>query len=155
MHKIGRENLSEYIKRVVKQKDLKLRDIERNSEGKITNGYISGIVNGKITNLSVDKLKALALGLDVDAHDVFAAAIGEVRHKIRSLSNKSAPNAQWLIEVMQEVLASPELTNLVDELVHLSRKERAMVMKVVQSLIDRERHSQVVKEKRVHNKKRA
>jgi transcriptional regulator with XRE-family HTH domain len=155
MHKIGRESLSEYVKRVVKQKDLKLRDIERNSEGKITNGYISGIVNGKITNLSVDKLKALALGLDVDAHDVFAAAIGEVRHKIRSLSNKSAPNAQWLIEIMQEVLASPELTNLIDELVHLSRKERAMVMKVVQSLIDRERQSQVVKEKRVHNKKRA
>lgn len=155
MNKIGRETLSEYIKRVVKQKDLKLRDIERNSEGKITNGYISGIVNGKITNLSVDKLRALALGLDVDAHDVFAAALGEVRHKIRSLSNKSTPNAQWLIEVMQEILASPELTNLVDELVHLSRKERAMVMKVVQSLIDRERHAQGTKEKRVHSKKRA
>ena len=60
MNKIGRETLSEYIKRVVKQKDLKLRDIERNSDGKITNGYISGIVNGKITNLSVDKLRALA-----------------------------------------------------------------------------------------------
>lgn len=155
MNKIGRENLSEYIKRVVKQKDLKLRDIERNSEGMITNGYISGIVNGKITNLSVDKLRALALGLDVDAHDVFAAAIGEVRHKVRSLSNKSAPNGQWLIEVMQEVLASPELTNLVDELVHLSRKERAMVMKVVQSLIDKERHPQGTKEKKVHSKKRA
>lgn len=155
MNKIGRETLSEYIKRVVKQKDLKLRDIERNSEGKITNGYISGIVNGKITNLSVDKLRALALGLDVDAHDVFAAALGEVRNKIKSLSNKSAPNAQWLIEVMQEILASPELTNLVDELVHLSRKERAMVMKVVQSLIDRERHAHGTKEKRVHSKKRA
>ena len=155
MNKIGRETLSEYIKRVVKQKDLKLRDIERNSEGKITNGYISGIVNGKITNLSVDKLRALALGLDVDAHDVFAAALGEVRHKLRSLSNKSAPNAQWLIEVMQEILASPELTNLVDELVHLSRKERAMVMKVVQSLIDRERQGHGAKEKRVNSKKRA
>ncbi|HST20239.1 MAG TPA: hypothetical protein VLR90_03945, partial [Blastocatellia bacterium] len=89
------------------------------------------------------------------AHDVFAAALGEVRNKIKSLSNKTAPNAQWLIEVMQEILASPELTNLVDELVHLSRKERAMVMKVVQSLIDRERHAHGTKEKRVHSKKRA
>ncbi len=147
--------MSEYVKRVVKQKDLKLRDIERNSEGKITNGYISGIVNGKITNLSVDKLMALALGLDVDAHDVFAAATGELRHKIRSLSDKSVPNAQWLIEIIQEILASPELTNLIDELVHLSRKERAMVMKVVQSLIDRERLSNGTKEKKVHSKKRA
>lgn len=155
MNKAGSETLSEYIKKVVKQKDLKLRDIERNSEGKITNGYISGIVNGKITNLSVDKLKALALGLDVDAHDIFAAALGEERHKVRSLSNKSTPNAQWLIEVLQEILASPELTNLVDELVHLSRKERAMVMKVVQSLIDRERQPQGTKEKRTHSKKRA
>lgn len=155
MNKIGSENLSEYIKRVVKQKDLKLRDIERNSEGKITNGYISGIVNGKITNLSVDKLKALALGLDVDAYDIFAAALGEERHKVRSISNKTAPNAEWLIEVLQEILASPELTNLVDELVHLSRKERAMVMKVVQSLIDRERQPHATKEKRAHSKKRA
>ena len=155
MNKTGSENLSEYIKRVVKQKDLKLRDIERKSNGKITNGYISGIVNGKITNLSVDKLKALALGLDVDAHDIFAAALGEERYRFRSISNKTAPNAQWLIEVMQEILASPELTNLVDELVHLSRKERAMVMKVVQSLIDRERQTLATKEKRAHSKKRA
>jgi transcriptional regulator with XRE-family HTH domain len=155
MRKIGRENLGEYVRRVIKEKDLKLRDVERRSDGQITNGYISGIINGKITNLSIEKLLALATGLEVDAHEIFGAAIGEARQSVTEISGTAIPDAQWLVDIMQEIVASPELTDLVHDLVNLSRDELAMVMKVARSLSERTHHSQVDKEKRVRSKKRA
>ena len=155
MRKIGTENLGEFVRRVIKEKDLKLRDVERRSGGQITNGYISGIINGKITNLSVDKLKALAVGLEVDAHEIFAAAIGEPRRKVSEISSAAISDAQWLVDLMQEIVASPELTDLVHDLVSLSRDELAIVMKATRSLSERVRNSHVEREKRVRSKKRA
>ena len=155
MRKIGNENLGEYVKRVIKEKDLKLRDVERRSGGQITNGYISGIINGKITNLSVEKLLALAKGLDVDEHEIFSAAIGEARKSISELSSKAAPDAQWLVDIMQEIIVNPELADIVHDLVNLSRDELAMVMKVARSLSERVNDSEGGKEKKVRSKKRA
>jgi transcriptional regulator with XRE-family HTH domain len=155
MRKIGRETLSEYVRRIIKEKDLKLRDVERRSGGQITNGYISGIMNGKITNLSVDKLKALATGLEADAHEIFAAAIGEPRRKISELSAPAISNAQWLVDIMQEIVASPELTNLVHDLVNLTRDELTIVVKATRSLSERDHHAQSDSDKRIRNKKRA
>lgn len=155
MRKIGRENLGEFVRRVIKEKDLKLRDVERKSSGQITNGYISGIINGKITNLSIDKLKALALGLEIDAHEIFAAAIGEPRRRTNEFSSANAADAKWLLDIMQEIVASPELTDLVHDLVSLSRDELAIVIKVAKSLSERVRHSHGEREKRIRSKKRA
>ena len=155
MRKIGRENLGEYVRRVIKDKDLKLRDVERRSGGQITNGYISGIINGKITNLSIDKLKALASGLEVDAHEIFAAAIGEPRRRVSEFSSANVSDAQWLLDIMQEIVASPDLTDLVHDLVSLSRDELAIVMKATRSLSERVRHSQSDREKRIRYKRRA
>ena len=155
MRKIGNENLGEYVKRVIKEKDLKLRDVERRSGGQITNGYISGIINGKITNLSVEKLLALAKGLDVDEHEIFGAAIGEVRKSISELSSKAIPDAQWLVDIMQQIVVNPELADIVHDLVNLSRDELGMVMKVARSLSERVNDSEGGKEKKVRSKKRA
>jgi transcriptional regulator with XRE-family HTH domain len=155
MRKIGRETLSEYVRRIIKEKDLKLRDVERRSGGQITNGYISGIMNGKITNLSVDKLKALATGLEADAHEIFAAAIGEPRRKIAELSSPAITNAQWLVDIMQEIVASQELMDVVQDLVNLSRDELAIVSRATRSLNERANQAQGDRDKRMRNKKRA
>ena len=46
-----KETLSEYVKRIMRQKNLTLRDIEENSDGEISNSYVSKILNGKAENL--------------------------------------------------------------------------------------------------------
>ena len=63
MRRLGKEKLADYVRRAMKQKQLKLREVEKRSGGDITNGYISGIITGRISNVSVSKLQALAKGV--------------------------------------------------------------------------------------------
>jgi transcriptional regulator with XRE-family HTH domain len=70
------ETLAEYVTRVIKEKRLKQEEVCRQSRGHITDGYIRGIMKGKARNLSVEKLKALALGLGVPEDELFRVARG-------------------------------------------------------------------------------
>lgn len=68
--------LAEFIKTERKKRKLSAVDIERNSGGAISDSYISRIENGEVTNVSVEKLDALAKGLGVSDEDVYRAARG-------------------------------------------------------------------------------
>ena len=73
------ETLSKYVDRVMKEKNLKALDVEaRATEAghKITDTYVTNIVRGTNKNLSVEKLLALADGLDVDKVELFKVAAG-------------------------------------------------------------------------------
>jgi transcriptional regulator with XRE-family HTH domain len=65
MKNSGRETLAQRVKRLREKNKLSLSQVERNSGGRITNGYVSRIENGYETNLTVDIIKALAEGLQV------------------------------------------------------------------------------------------
>lgn len=67
-----KETLADYVRRVRNEKDLTLHDIQRRSGNEITNSYVSRIENGYVTNVTPDKLQALAKGLGVPADDLFA-----------------------------------------------------------------------------------
>jgi transcriptional regulator with XRE-family HTH domain len=134
MGRPDKENLAEFVKRVISQKRLKLREVERRSGRKITNSYISGIVNGKITNVTLDKLKALAKGLEVDIYELFVATTDRPRLAAVEADPYERPDAAWLLEMMQEVAASPELLKLLHELVQLPAKDRQIVIKVIDSI---------------------
>jgi transcriptional regulator with XRE-family HTH domain len=73
------ETLAEFVKRVRLSKGLTLPDVERQSGGQITNGYVSRIENGQSLNPSVDKLKALAKGLRIKESELFDVAQGKVK----------------------------------------------------------------------------
>src|SRR5689334_20949278 len=105
MRRLGKEQLADYVSRVMKQKQLKLRDVERRSGGDITNGYISGIINGRISNVSLEKLKALAKGLEVDVYELFSAAMDEPRQLADAVSSYAQPDVLWLLGIMQEIAA--------------------------------------------------
>src|SRR5438093_2317598 len=70
--------ISEYVRAVLDEHHLSQHDVERRSEGRITNSYLSKLLSGSATNLTIDKLKALADGMGV-SH----AQIAEVAFELK------------------------------------------------------------------------
>jgi transcriptional regulator with XRE-family HTH domain len=134
MRRLGKEKLAEYVSRVIKQKQLKLRDVERRAGGEITNGYVSGIINNRIKNVSLEKLKALARGLDVDVNELFKAAMDEPRQLADEVSSYSQPDVLWLLGMMREIASTPELLKILHELVQMVPQDREMVVRVIESI---------------------
>ena len=73
---IERDDLCNYVRRILKEKELTFSDVERRSEKKISDSYVHSISSGNIKNLSLDKLRALARGLGVTETQLFFAASG-------------------------------------------------------------------------------
>ena len=65
------ESLGQYLARIIKEKQLKQREVQENSGGQITDGYVRRIMAGKTDNPSVRKLQALARRLSVDEEEIF------------------------------------------------------------------------------------
>ncbi|MGE0131894.1 MAG: helix-turn-helix domain-containing protein [Blastocatellales bacterium] len=61
----GRETLAARVKRIREEKNLSLIAVERNCDGRVSNGYISRVENGFEDNLTRDKIAAMAKGLQV------------------------------------------------------------------------------------------
>ncbi|MFL6275532.1 MAG: helix-turn-helix domain-containing protein [Blastocatellia bacterium] len=134
MRRLGKEELADYVSRVIKQKQLKLRDVERRAGGEITNGYVSGIINKRIKNISLEKLKALARGLEVDVYELFKAAMDEPRQLADEVASYSQPDVLWLLGMMREIAATPELLKILHELVQMVPQDREMVVRVIESI---------------------
>lgn len=126
---MGKSNLSQLVKRIIKQKGLSLRDVQRGSGGEIANSYISRIMNGGVKNLSVDKLVALARGLGEDPHLLFTAAYGRPPLSSDEPPGSSAMEAATLVDLMQRVVAEPQLAAIVYEAVELRREEYPVVLR--------------------------
>ncbi|HEX5734268.1 MAG TPA: helix-turn-helix transcriptional regulator [Blastocatellia bacterium] len=140
MNKPGREDLSRYVRRTMRQKRLKVRDVELQSGGQISNGYVSGIMSGSVTNLSIDKVKALARGLGVDVHEVLDVVCGP---RERAASQLDSPRWLEFLDLMRRIVVSPEMLDILEEAVLLSSEERLIVLKYVRKLNESKNRSQV------------
>ena len=109
------ENLRAYIREVMKQKNLKFKDIEANSGGKIKDAYISDIMSGKTKSVGIEKLVALAQGLGVDGVDLFKAAAGD---KVDYSASDPWPG-RTLVHTINQIVDNPDLTAIVKALVGL------------------------------------
>ena len=114
-----KETLIEYTKRIMRQKNLTLRDIEENSGGEISNSYISKILNNNVKNPSADKIVALAKGLQVDSHEVFTAITGE---------EQSGLSPMVFADLVQKLASDPTLQELLQEWLRMPAKERATML---------------------------
>lgn len=141
MSKSRKESLAQYVRRIVKQKGLKLREIEEKSGGEITNGYISSIMSGNVTNLTVEKIAALAVGMGVDGREIFSAAYGEPTHLKGAPRSSDRMDAMVLLETMQSVVFNPQLMDILQELMHLPSERQAKVLRYVKDLSESERKS--------------
>lgn len=116
------ETLIEFIKRILRQKGLSLHDVERNSEKAITSSYLSKITKGKVNSIGIETMIGLAKGLDVDPFDLFAAALGRPHH------GDDQVGSLLLIDIMQKVVANPQLVIVIQQWPKLSAKGRAALL---------------------------
>jgi transcriptional regulator with XRE-family HTH domain len=129
--------LSQYVSQIMKIKGLSARDVARRSKSAdlgITAGYVSDIVTGAARNPSVDKLKALARGLDVDVDELFHVACGRSERALVCSGDDRLPLLR-LLEVMQLVAVSSELTSLMEKLARLRPDKRPAVESLVDDLL--------------------
>ena len=115
------EKFSEYLARVMKQKGLSARDVERNSGNKINNSHVSKFLRGTETNPSANAMKALAAGLGVNPHDIFAAVTGYLPDE----TPPSSPDVLEILSMMEKIAINPDLREALRELMRLSPEELA------------------------------
>jgi transcriptional regulator with XRE-family HTH domain len=125
------ETLSQYVKRTLEQKQLTMRDVEVRSQGGIADAYVANILKGLSRNPSVDKLKALAVGLGEPEDDVFKVARGLPLGDTQGRGGEPWPG-NVLVNAMQRVVSSPELTSLLQALLQMSAKELKAVTQFIE-----------------------
>src|SRR6185503_4564109 len=118
----AKNGLGEYVKRVMKLKGLTQKDVQRMSGRRITDGYVASITTGRASNLSVDKLIALADGLGVDTDELFHVASGQ-QHEDGG-GSRNGPDSLMILETVQKAVMSPVVTQILHEVVRLSPGER-------------------------------
>lgn len=134
MAKTVRRGLSDYVTQVVRLKGLSAREVAQRSGGKITAGYVIGLMKGTARNPSIEKIKALASGLGVNVHEVFDAGCGIPRSTAAEKAKVDPSHAVMVIDLARKLAVNPQLARIVQEAVRLSPQKQATVMKLVETL---------------------
>ncbi len=125
--------LGEYVKRVMKLKGLTQKDVQRMSGRRITDGYVASITTGRASNLSVDKLVALADGLGVDTDELFHVASGQQLDD--GGGSRNGPDSLMILETVQKAVMSPVVTQILHEVVGLSPAERTDLLGLIKTMV--------------------
>ena len=128
-----KEGLSRYVERVMKEKNLSRSDVKLKSGGEITDSYVSAIINGTATNLSVEKLKALARGLRVSERKLVDVAFG---HSEEFETDRTVDQSHNLVllDIRKKIIISNDIAEIVQEVVNLPPAERAIVLRYVKKI---------------------
>ncbi len=130
----GREELKDFVKRILKQKRLTLKDVQQRSGGSITQAYVSAIVRGVYTNLTVEKLKALARGLGVEEDKIFRVARGVSSEEAFSEKGNNLYQITYFLDLMQQVADNPQLLEIIDELLRMPSDTQAILLKYIKAI---------------------
>jgi transcriptional regulator with XRE-family HTH domain len=142
MAKYDKGDLSRYVRRVMKEKGLRQRDVELRSGGKITDGYVADILSGDAKNPSIEKLKALATGLGVNVFELFEVACGSFEQSASERRGVVLSEVVPFVEMMLEVAEDPELIRIVQEVIDLYPEERAVLLQSAEAFNRRKQKPQ-------------
>lgn len=124
----SKNSLGAYVRRIMELKGLSQQDVARASGGRITAGYVASITTKRADNLSVAKLVALADGLGVDPDELFRVARGLAEDEIK----RTRPSeALMILEIVRKAVASPEVTEILDEAARMSPRQRTLLLKSI------------------------
>lgn len=128
MSKYVKENLSHLVSRLIRQKNLSLREVEERvikAGGKIERSYISRITNGNVKNITLEKLVALARGLDADPNALFKAYCNQPMSSGSELQEVFELSAVDFAALMHKVAANPKLVEIMEEVARLPHGEES------------------------------
>jgi transcriptional regulator with XRE-family HTH domain len=111
------EDLADFVRRVMNEDKVSYRDIEEraaNNGFQISNGYVSKIVGRSAQNISLEKLRALAVGLNRPEDEVFAVARG--------------------VELEANLLLDAQMNSMVSKYQKLSRRDKEAVAPLLRAL---------------------
>jgi transcriptional regulator with XRE-family HTH domain len=114
--------LSEFVKQVMEQSNLGVRDVSRNSGDNIAPSHVSKVLNGSVSNLTANKVVALALGLKVDPHELFAVITGY------PVKEASSPDLVKFADLMRQIAKDPALLDGVQVMMGIDARDRAKVL---------------------------
>ena len=142
----SKETLGQYVARVVKERGLKHHEVREMSGGKITDGYVRGIMTGKAKNPSVEKLKALARGLGVSEDEIFRVARG-VTSEGEAKTKDYQPNYQVIVNLISASLKNRTLAELLSEVSKLTFDSQEEALRVLSYMNGRKQRSSRSKKK--------
>lgn len=126
------EGLSEYIKRIMRERDYNYRAIERNAQEagyKISHATVGNIVNSRYADVGTETLRALAHGLKVPEGELMSTALHE----------KSGGKAR------RSAFEKSKFETMYSEYLQLSPKDKRE-LDVILNMVDAE-----IKRRRLHN----
>jgi transcriptional regulator with XRE-family HTH domain len=141
MPRLNQNPLSEYIRRKINEQHLSRHDVSVRSGGLIAESYVGAIMNGTCSNVSIDKLKALARGLGTDELELVRVALGATTPVEPEAWGESENHALVLLDLKNKAVISSDVAAITHQLMELSARERASVKRFVGKLI-RERGRQ-------------
>jgi transcriptional regulator with XRE-family HTH domain len=134
MFKQGTNGLAVYVAKVLKEKRITLHDVQVMSGWTITDAYVGSIIRGRARNPSVEKLQALARGLGIDEDEIFRVARGLAPVGAANHGAANPEQSVAILRLMARVLAQPDVTEILEEIVELSDEDCAVVLSSVRSL---------------------
>jgi transcriptional regulator with XRE-family HTH domain len=147
MGKHIKENLSQFVRRIIKEKKLKLRHVQDRSGGRIAQSYVSRIMTGDVTNITLDKLVALAKGIGEDEHTLFTAYLGRPAGSPSEPIDVFEMGAAEFGSLIQQLSVNPDLIETVKETADLPQEEREAVRRYALNLNERRRRAERNKKK--------
>jgi transcriptional regulator with XRE-family HTH domain len=117
-----KETLGEYVKRMAEQRGISLKELERRSGGRVTGSHLSKIISGASKNVTVETVVGLALGLDVDPHQVFSVASGYGQKET------AAVDPLVLADAVKKLATNPDLLDVIREWARMGAKDRETML---------------------------
>jgi transcriptional regulator with XRE-family HTH domain len=117
------ETFGEYLERLLRQRNLTPKQAAIKCG--ITDSYIGRIIKGQGKNYSVVTILALADGLGLDPHEVFAAATG------RPKEGSGLVDPLFIINLIQKILVEPGGLEILQQWVRLSKQDRGKLLEFI------------------------
>lgn len=120
------ERLGIFVSKVLKNKKLNYREVSRRAGGAISHSAVGDIINGRVKDVRVETLQALAKGLGLPEEELLAVAFGKKEQPVKVQESR-------LLQYFREL--SFEKQRIVVLIVEALANDGAMLQEVNSDLI--------------------